>query len=133
LTGRGARVWGKVTKVVDKVKDALENVKDEVSAGIHRGTAEVEQQKRKVAGDEMTTGEKASSMIEQQKQTARPGQRWPVSRLPLSILCVGRGARNAAYAGIEELRRCSDRRLPALSYCIGFTRISLCFSPARSW
>ena len=60
-----------VTKVVDKLKDAVENVKDAVSEGIHRATAQVEQQKREVAGDEMTTGEKASSMIKQEKQTVQ--------------------------------------------------------------
>jgi F0F1-type ATP synthase membrane subunit b/b' len=60
-----------VTKVVDNVKDAVENVKDEVSEGIHRGTADAEQKKREVAGDEMTTGEKANSMIKQEKQTAQ--------------------------------------------------------------
>jgi predicted hydrolase (HD superfamily) len=60
-----------VTKVVDKLKDAAENVKDAVSEGIHRATAQVEQQKRGVAGDEMTTGEKASSMIKQEKQTVQ--------------------------------------------------------------
>jgi len=60
-----------VTKVVDKVKDVVENVKDEVSEGIHRGTASAEQKKRELAGDEMTPGEKASSMIEQGKQTVQ--------------------------------------------------------------
>ena len=47
-------------KVVDKVKDAVENVKDVASEATHRVVAEVEQQKRNVAGDEMTTDEKAS-------------------------------------------------------------------------
>jgi hypothetical protein len=32
-----------ITKVVDKLKDAVENVKDAVSENIHRATAEVEQ------------------------------------------------------------------------------------------
>jgi predicted hydrolase (HD superfamily) len=57
--------------VVDNVKDAVENVKDEVSEGIHRGTADAEKKKRQLAGDEMTTGEKASSIIKQEKQTAQ--------------------------------------------------------------
>jgi len=60
-----------VTKVVDNVKDAGKNVKDEVSEGIHRGTADAEQKKREIAGDQMTTGEKADSIINQEKQTAQ--------------------------------------------------------------
>ena len=58
-------------KVVDKVKDAVENVKDVASEATHRVVAEVEQQKRNVAGDEMTTDEKASSMINQAKHTVQ--------------------------------------------------------------
>jgi hypothetical protein len=58
-------------KVVDKVKDAVENVKDAASEATHRGAAEAEQQKRDVAGDEMTTGEKAGSMINQAKNTVQ--------------------------------------------------------------
>ena len=60
-----------VTKVVDNVKDAGKNVKDEVSEGIHRGTADAEQKKREMTGDQMTTGEKANSIINQEKQTAQ--------------------------------------------------------------
>jgi hypothetical protein len=60
-----------VTKVVEDVKDAGKNVKDEVSEGIHRGTADAEQKKREMAGDQMTTGEKANSIINQGKQTAQ--------------------------------------------------------------
>jgi hypothetical protein len=59
------------TKVVDKVKDTVENVKDAASEAGHRVAAEAEQQKRNVVGDEMTTDAKASSMINQAKQTAQ--------------------------------------------------------------
>jgi hypothetical protein len=45
-----------VTKVVVNVKAAGKNVKDDVSEGIHRGTADAEQKKREMAGDDMTTG-----------------------------------------------------------------------------
>jgi hypothetical protein len=58
-------------KVVDNVKDTVENVKDAASEAKHRGAAEAEQQKRDVAGDEMTTGEKASSLINQAKNTVQ--------------------------------------------------------------
>ena len=60
-----------VAKVVDNVKAAVKNLKDEVSEGIHRGTADAEQKKREIAGDQMTTGEKANSIINQEKQTAQ--------------------------------------------------------------
>jgi uncharacterized protein YoxC len=60
-----------VTKVVDNVKDAGKNVKDDVSERIHRGTADAEQKKREIAGDQMTTGEMANSIINQEKQTAQ--------------------------------------------------------------
>jgi hypothetical protein len=57
--------------VVENVMDAGKNVKDEVSEGIHRGTADAEQKKREIAGDQMTTGEKAHSILNQEKQTAQ--------------------------------------------------------------
>ena len=60
-----------VTKVVDNVQDAGKNIKDEVSEGIHRGTADAEHKKREMAGDQMNTGEKANSVISQAKQTAQ--------------------------------------------------------------
>jgi hypothetical protein len=60
-----------VTKVVDSVQDAGKNIKDEVSEGIHRGTADAEQKKREMAGDQMTTSEKANSILNQEKQTAQ--------------------------------------------------------------
>ena len=58
-------------KVVDNVKDTVENVKDAASEAKHRAAAEAEQEKRDVAGDEMTTGEKASSMVNQAKNTVQ--------------------------------------------------------------
>jgi uncharacterized protein YjbJ (UPF0337 family) len=59
------------TKVVDTVKDTIENVKDAASEAVHRVAAETEQQKRNVAGDSMSTSAKASSMLNQAKQTAQ--------------------------------------------------------------
>jgi len=44
--------------VIDNVTDAGKNVKDEVSEGIHRGAADAEQKKRKIAGNQMTAGER---------------------------------------------------------------------------
>jgi predicted neutral ceramidase superfamily lipid hydrolase len=60
-----------VNKVVEAVKDTVANVKDTASEAVHRVAAQVEQQKRNLVGDQMTTGEKASSMISQAKQTAQ--------------------------------------------------------------
>lgn len=54
-------------KVVDKGKDAVENVKDAVKEAAHRSTAEAEQTKRDVAGDEMTTTQKIGSFVNQKK------------------------------------------------------------------
>ncbi len=60
-----------LTKAVDKVKDTVENVKDSASEAMHRVAAEAEQQKRNVVGDKMSPDAKASSMINQAKQTAQ--------------------------------------------------------------
>jgi uncharacterized protein YjbJ (UPF0337 family) len=60
-----------VNKVVEAVKDTVANVKDAVSEVVHRVAAQAEQQKRNLAGDQMTTEAKASSMVSQAKQTAQ--------------------------------------------------------------
>ena len=60
-----------ITKAVDKVIDTVENIKDSASEELHRIAAQTEQQKRNLAGDSMTTEAKASSMIDQAKQTVR--------------------------------------------------------------
>jgi len=60
-----------VNKLVEAVKDTVENVKDTASEAVHRVAAQVEQQKRNLVGDQMTTEAKASSMISQAKQTAQ--------------------------------------------------------------
>ncbi|GAC1413749.1 MAG: hypothetical protein NVSMB64_24030 [Candidatus Velthaea sp.] len=58
-------------KGVDAVKRGAENVKDTVSEAGHRSAAEGEQAKRDVAGDEMTLGEKAGSVIHQGSETLK--------------------------------------------------------------
>jgi len=60
-----------LNKVVEAVKDTVANVTDTASEAVHRVAAQAEQQKRNLVGDQMTTGEKASSMISQAKQTAQ--------------------------------------------------------------
>jgi hypothetical protein len=52
-------------KVVDGAKTAVDNTKDALSEAGHRSSAEAEQTKRDVAGDQMTASEKAGSMFNQ--------------------------------------------------------------------
>jgi hypothetical protein len=47
----------------------VDNVKDAVSEAGHKSTAEAEQAKRDVAGDEMTPGENLASMANQAKHS----------------------------------------------------------------
>jgi hypothetical protein len=58
-------------KAVDNAKDAVANVKDTVNEATHRSTAEAEQAKRDVAGDQMTVGENAGSMLNQAKNSVQ--------------------------------------------------------------
>ncbi|MFY9779696.1 MAG: hypothetical protein WAJ85_04185 [Candidatus Baltobacteraceae bacterium] len=60
-----------VNEVIDKVKVSVDNLKDAASESTHRAVASAEQQKRDVAGDEMTTGQKVSSVINQAKNTVQ--------------------------------------------------------------
>jgi F0F1-type ATP synthase membrane subunit b/b' len=58
-------------KGLDAVKHAAENVKDSLSEAGHRSAAEAEQTKRDVAGDDMTLGEKAGSIVNQGSETVK--------------------------------------------------------------
>jgi hypothetical protein len=60
-----------VTKVLDKVSDTIENVKDATSEAVHRTVAAGEQQKRDAIGDSMSTDAKVTSINSQAKQTAQ--------------------------------------------------------------
>jgi hypothetical protein len=60
-----------INKLVEAVKDTVENVRDTASEAVHRVAAQAEQQKRNLVGDQMTTGAKATSMMSQAKQTAQ--------------------------------------------------------------
>ncbi len=55
----------------DKVKDAIDNVKDAASEAGHRATAQGEQTKRDVAGDQMTVGEHVGSVANQATNTVQ--------------------------------------------------------------
>ncbi|MBV8726505.1 MAG: hypothetical protein JO233_01860 [Candidatus Eremiobacteraeota bacterium] len=56
-----------VNKAADAVEDATKNVRDTVNEASHRSEAEAEQEKRRVAGDVMTPGEKADSVLNEGK------------------------------------------------------------------
>lgn len=62
-------------KAVDNVKDAaskaVDNIKDAANEASHKTAAEAEQGKRDVAGDQMTTREKAGSMLNQAKESVQ--------------------------------------------------------------
>jgi hypothetical protein len=60
-----------LNKVVDGAKAAVDNAKDAVSEAAHRSSAEAEQTKRDVAGDQMTATEKAGSVLNQAKNSVQ--------------------------------------------------------------
>lgn len=55
------------SKLADTVKGTLDNAKDSISEVTHRSTAEAEKLKRSAAGDQMTTGEKVGSFVNEKK------------------------------------------------------------------
>jgi hypothetical protein len=60
-------------EVAGAVKHGVEDVKDRVSEASHRGAAEGEQAKRDVAGDTMTPGEQAGSVLNQGVENVEAG------------------------------------------------------------
>jgi hypothetical protein len=58
-------------KVVDSAKTGLDNVRDAANEAGHRSAADAEQAKRDVAGDQMSVGEKAGSMLNQAKNSTQ--------------------------------------------------------------
>jgi hypothetical protein len=51
------------------IDKTVKDVKDAFNEGKHRGIADAEQASRDAAGDEMTAGEKADSMLNQAKHS----------------------------------------------------------------
>ncbi len=51
--------------------DIINNVKDTINEGGHKSAAEGEQAKRDVAGDQMSVGDKAKSMLNQTVESAK--------------------------------------------------------------
>ncbi len=60
-------------EVAGAVKHGVEDVKDRVSEAGHKTAAEGEQAKRDVAGDTLTPGETASSVLNQGKENVEAG------------------------------------------------------------
>jgi len=54
-------------KAADAVEDTVKNVRDTVNEASHRSEARAEEEKRRVAGDAMTPGEKAESALNEGK------------------------------------------------------------------
>ena len=60
-----------IENLADAAKKGIDNVKDSVSEASHRSAADAEQAKRDVAGDQMTTGEKVGSVLNQAKNNVQ--------------------------------------------------------------
>ncbi|MBC5829484.1 MAG: hypothetical protein GIW98_04760 [Candidatus Eremiobacteraeota bacterium] len=53
--------------IKDEFNKAVDNTKDTVKEGLHRGEADTEREKRRVDGDDMTFGDKAKSVVNEGK------------------------------------------------------------------
>jgi hypothetical protein len=62
-----------IESATENLKAGAENIKDSVSAAAHRTNANAEQASRDLAGDDMTTGQKAQSMWRQGTETVKAG------------------------------------------------------------
>lgn len=56
-----------IDRVADAIKHGVDDVRDTVNEGRHRGEAEAERAKREMAGDAMAPGEKAGSALKEGK------------------------------------------------------------------
>ncbi len=58
-------------RAADAVEDTVKNVRDTVNEASHRSEGDAEREKRRVAGDVMTPGEKAESLVNEGKNRAQ--------------------------------------------------------------
>jgi gas vesicle protein len=58
---------------MSEVKKIGKNIKDSITEGIHRGEAEAEREKRATAGEVMTPGEKAESVVHEVSEDSKAG------------------------------------------------------------
>ena len=59
--------------IKDDLSKTVDNVKDAFDEAGHKATAQAEQTKRDVAGDDMTASEKAGSMANEAKNNVQAG------------------------------------------------------------
>lgn len=59
--------------MANEVKKTIDNIGDTIKEGIHRGNAEAEHGTRTIAGDAMTPGEKAGSVVREVSEDAKAG------------------------------------------------------------
>jgi hypothetical protein len=57
-----------IDRVADAVKHGVDDVRDTINEAGHRSEAEGERAKREVAGDALTPGEKAASVLNEGKE-----------------------------------------------------------------
>ncbi|MFN2449544.1 MAG: hypothetical protein ABR508_07105 [Candidatus Baltobacteraceae bacterium] len=56
---------------MNEINKAAKDIGDTVKEGVHRGQADSERAKREAAGDAMTPGDKAGSVIDEAGSTAK--------------------------------------------------------------
>lgn len=59
--------------MANEVKKAVDNVKDTLKEGMHRGEAESEREKRAAFGEVMTPGEKTESVVHEVSEESKAG------------------------------------------------------------
>ena len=59
--------------IVDDAERGVKDVRDAASEAMHRSAADAERDRREMAGDTMTPGEKASSVMDEAKQRIEEG------------------------------------------------------------
>ena len=67
MSGYDKSMKDTMNKMADTVKDTVDNVRDTGNEFGHRAQAKGEEAKRRVAGDEMTLGQKTQSVFNQGK------------------------------------------------------------------
>ncbi len=56
--------------MANEIKRTIDDIGDAAKEGLHRGSAEVEHEKRAAFGDAMTPGEKVGSVVNETKENA---------------------------------------------------------------
>lgn len=59
--------------MANEVKKTVNNIRDAIKEGVHRGNADVERENREEFGEDMTPGEKAGSMGREATENVKAG------------------------------------------------------------